>query len=443
MVAAVVAIAALGGCTGPGGADRPAPPAKAPADSAPSGRTADLVPTVLRVPAGLASAPFDRPRTLLVPRGWTISLWARLDGARLAAWTPDGRLLVSRPKSGDVQVLRPRTDPAAAPSVRTLLAGLQQPHGLAFDGDTLYVAESDRVSAYHYGDGRATDRRTVVDGLPDGSTPELRGAYAHALKSVAIGPDHAVYTSVGSTGNISAEDRDASPQRATILRTVGGDTTVFARGVRNGTGLAVDPSGSVWTAVNNRDQIAYPHAGTERGRVLPAYVADHPLEPVARLTAGRDLGWPYCNPDPDVSPGTAGSALAYRDRRFVRDQQTNADGSHLDCGALPAVEQGLPAHSAPLGMAFVGDGVLPAPWGAGALIGVHGSWNRTPPRAPEVVFLPWRDGTLQDARTLVSGFQLEDGSRWGRTVAAVPGPDGAIAITDDQAGAVYRLVPAR
>jgi glucose/arabinose dehydrogenase len=371
-----------------------------------------------------------------------------VDGARLAAWTPDGRLLVSRPDAGDVQVLTPRADRGAPPRITTLVRGLTLPHGLAFTGDTLLVAESDRVDAYRYADGAVSGRRTVVDGLPDASTPELRGAYAHALKSVAVGRDGAVYVSVGSTGNTSAEDRTASPERAAILRIEDGRATTFARGVRNGTGLAIAPDGSVWTAVNNRDQVAYPYdrsytggGGSDLGRVLTGYVNDHPLEPVARLTQGRDLGWPYCNPDPDVDPGAPGTALTYTDRGFVRDRELNADGSKLDCGRLPRVEQGLPAHSAPLGMAFVRDGVLPSPWGAGALVGVHGSWNRTPPRPPSVAFLPWRHGTLQAARTLLAGFQAADGSRWGRPVAAVAGPDGAVYVTDDAAGAVYRMVP--
>ena len=67
-------------------------------------------------------------------------------------------------------------------------------------------------------------------------------------------------------------------------------------------------------------------------------------------------------------------------------------------------------------------------------MGVHGSWNREPPRAPEVAFFPWQDGSLGNQQTLVGGFQAEDGSRWGRPVAAVAGPDGAVYITDDYAG---------
>ena len=91
------------------------------------------------------------------------------------------------------------------------LDGLDQPHGLAFAGNTLYVAESDQIDAYDYADGAATNRRTVAAGLPDAKSPDLRGAYAHALKSVAVGPDGAVYFSIGSTGNITADDRDREP----------------------------------------------------------------------------------------------------------------------------------------------------------------------------------------------------------------------------------------
>ena len=98
------------------------------------------------------------------------------------------------------------------------LDGLDQPHGLAFSGSTLYVAESDQIDAYDYADGAATNRRTVAAGLPDARSPDLRGAYSHALKSVAVGPDGAVYFSIGSTGNITADDRTANPPRATIMR---------------------------------------------------------------------------------------------------------------------------------------------------------------------------------------------------------------------------------
>jgi glucose/arabinose dehydrogenase len=87
-------------------------------------------------------------------------------------------------------------------------------------------------------------------------------------------------------------------------------------------------------------------------------------------------------------------------------------------------------------------GRLPAPYDSGALIGVHGSWNRQRPQAPEVSYFAWEAGTLGGQQTLVGGFQAADGSRWGRPVAAVVGPDGSVYITDDHADAIYRLTPA-
>jgi len=427
-------------------------PVAPPVTDAPSAaaRTAELAPAPLRVPAALAQPPLDRPPQVLVPAGWTLSVWARVPGARLAVWAPDGTLLVSRPGAG--QVVRLSPGPAGV-GTSVLLDGLTQPHGLAFAGDTLYVAQSDEVVGYRYDAGTVSAPRTVVAGLPDTPTGkpdersrELGGAYAHALKTVVVGPDGSIYYSIGSTGNVSADDREATPPRAVIMRIPpGGSPEVLASGVRNGTGLAVAPDGAVWTAVNNRDNVEYPYdrpygdaSGSSLGKVLPGYVADHPVEELARLTPGRDLGWPYCNPEADVDPGAAGTRYRDGDLPFVRDVETNPDGSRLDCAELPPVERSLGAHSAPLGLSFTD---LPAPYGPGALVGVHGSWNRTPPRAPEVSFFPRAGTGLGSQQTLVGGFQAPDGSRWGRPVAAVRGPDGAVYITDDAAGAVYRLAP--
>ncbi len=181
-----------------------------------------------------------------------------------------------------------RLEPSGAGTrLSVLLDGLDQPHGLAFSGTTLYVAESDQIDAYDYADGAATNRRTVAAGLPDARSPELGGAYAHALKSVAVGPDGAVYFSIGSTGNISADDRTANPPRATIMRIPpgGGPAQPFATGVRNGTGLAIAPDGSVWTAVNNRDNVAEPADSRSRPRLRqrPSAGGRRPADAWARI----------------------------------------------------------------------------------------------------------------------------------------------------------------
>jgi glucose/arabinose dehydrogenase len=197
--------------------------------------------------------------------------------------------------------------------------------------------------------------------------------------------------------------------------------------------------------VNERDNIPYPSHGRYGsygdafGQVIQAYVNNHPPDEVAQVTAGRDLGWPYCNPDQDDNH-PAGSLANVP---LVPDAVTNPGGKKLNCAALAPIEVGLPAHTAPLGMTFLEGSKIPAPWSGGAVIAGHGSWDRHPPRAPAVLWLAWNaaKGTLEPAVTLVSGFENADGSYWGRPVDAVPGPGGALYVSDDKAGAIYRLAP--
>lgn len=401
----------------------------------------------LRVPA--ANRAFGGGRTVTLPRGWSAQVWALVPGARLETWTPRGDLLVSQPGNGSITLLVPRARRGQPPRHRTLVSGLTNPQGMAFDRirghEVLYVAESDELDRYAWLGDRVGTRRVVIGNLPDGG--------AHPLKNVVVGRDHTVYVDIGSETNASPPTPAGRFPRASVIAYNPSTrrARVFATGIRNGDGLAIAPDGTVWTAVNQRDDIAYPfhlayggHADAY-GQVIHAYVDNHPPDEVARLTARRNLGWPFCDPDPDVKPGRAGTAEDYGNMRFDADAQTNPRGHRLDCAKLPRIDRGLPAHSAPLGLHFLNASSLPAPWNAGAVVAVHGSWDRQPPRAPAVLWLPWeaRSRTLGTAMTLVGGFQAPNGSRWGRTVDAVPGPDGALYVSDDQAGAIYRIVPAK
>jgi glucose/arabinose dehydrogenase len=436
-----LAVAACGSAVGSGGQSASGP---VPSSAASSDATTQ---TTLQVPSGLGSGTLSAQRTLTMPKGWTAQVWARVDGARMEAWTPQGDLLVSQPGHGTVVELTPQQH--GAPSSRTVLSGLTTPQGLAFaklDGhEVLYVGESDEIDRWSWGTNGVTGSRTVVAGnLPD---QDPSGDDVHRDKDVAVTADGTVYFNVGSASNATPSDRTMNPPRAVIMSVSpsGKNLKVVEKGVRNGEGLAVAPDGTVWTAVNNRDNITYPAHSSYQGnsdpfgQVIQSYVDEHPLDEVAPVTPGRDLGWPYCNPDQDSSR-PAGSLV---DVPFVADAVTNAGGKSLNCAALKPIEVGLAAHSAPLGLSFLEGTKIAAPWSGGAVVAVHGSWNRQPPRAPALLWMPWDSSThtLGAAVTLVGGFQEANGSRWGRVADAVAGPDGALYVSDDTAGAIYRLVP--
>jgi glucose/arabinose dehydrogenase len=399
----------------------------------------------LAVPSGLDGGTLSSPHRLEVPKGWKASVWARPEGARMMAVTPEGDLLVSEPGNGVVLEL---SGGAVAEGEEAILSGLESPQGLAFarrDGKwVLYVGESDQIDAYPWHDGKVGARRVIAPNLPDEEPP---GDDIHRQKDVVVAPDGTIYFDVGSSSNASPADRGYEPPRGVIdsVSPEGGPVKVVMEGVRNGEGLAVAPDGSVWTAVNNRDEIEYPfHKPAEGhedafGEVVRSYVDDHPPDEVAQVKQGRDLGWPLCNPE--QADSTPPGSLA--DVPLIPDAENNPDGTALDCAGLEPIEVGVPAHSAPLGMSFLAGTKVPKPWSGGAVIAAHGSWDRQEPRAPAVLWLPWDEArhTLLPARTLVGGFQEADGERWGRPVDVVPGPEGALFVSDDTAGAVYKLTP--
>ena len=442
-----IAAALLAGCAsqsaGTGSAPAPTPGRTATASKVRSG----FARVTLRVPP--ANHAFARGHTVTVPRGWSAEVWALVPDARLEAWTPEGDLLVSQPTNGTITELIPQARSDQAPLQRTVVSNLTSPQGMAFDTlggrEVLYIAQSDEVDQYVWQNGQLGALNVVIPHLPDDGE--------HPFKDVVVAADHTVYVDIGSATNASPQGRTGGYPRASVLAydPSTGQIKLFATGIRNGDGLSFAPDGSLWTAVNERDDIAYPfhrayggHADAY-GQVIQSYVNNHPPDELARLTPGRNLGWPFCDPDPDVKPGRAGTAEDYGNMPFDADAQTNPGGRRLNCAKLPRVNRGLPAHSAPLGFHFLQGSALPAPWRSGAVVAVHGSWDREPPRAPAVLWLPWKAGSrmLGAAITLIGGFQEPNGSRWGRTVDAVPGPDGALYVSDDQAGAIYRIVPAK
>ncbi len=225
------------------------------------------------------------------------------------------------------------TDAATAGS-RSLLDGLDQPHGLAFAGTTLYVAESDQVDAYDYADGAGDHRRTVAAGLPDAKSPDLHGAYAHALEERRRrARRRGVLLGRVDGQHLRRRTAPPTPPRATIMRVPpgGGPASRSPTACATAPAWRSRPTVRWWTAVNNRDNVADPRP--TRRRRPPDYVDDHPPEAVARLTPGRELGWPYCNPDggpgqPAVDPRRADQRRRQQAGLRVRCRRSNRASAH-------------------------------------------------------------------------------------------------------------------
>jgi glucose/arabinose dehydrogenase len=453
-VAALAAIAALSACDAsqrPSASPVPEPPsaAGAPSGASSGAGTATEPPPVqvpVRVPAGLAAEPYNEGRHLTVPAGWSASVYARMSKPRFMAPTPGGDLLVSQPGEGKVLLVRRNADGTGR--VTDYLRDLNRPHDIVFAdlaGRTwVYVAEANRVVRYPY--ERASERpgsgEVVVDGLPDASSPELHGRYAHVLKNIAI-RDGRLYVSIASTCNACREDTTSDPLRGAIyMYDAAGrnaDRRLFARGLRNAEGLAFAPgTGGLWAVVNNRDNILVPDdrdvtgdGRSDRGRKVMAYVNNHPPEPFTRVREGGFYGWPFCNPNPDGG---------LRHIPYDRDYELNRDGRAADCATATPIDVGIQAHSAPLGLTFTAGTAAPD---LGAVIALHGSWNRSKPTGYKVIYFPWNGGPGEQ-RDLATGWLDEaSGRAWGRPVDVAVDADGSLLVSDDEGGALIRLSPPR
>lgn len=403
---------------------------------------------VLEVPASLADGPFATTRSLSVPQGFGVRLWARIEAARFMALAPNADVLVSVPASGRIILLR--DGGSDVPQAFDFAEGLNHPHDMVFheiDGVTyLYIAESHRVtrSVYVAGSTRLVDPEVVVADLPDASTPELRGAYNHQLKNIALSPDHKLYVSIASSCNACVEDVGSDPVRGAIYQydADGANRRLFARGVRNAEGLDFLPgTNQLWAAMIGRDEIAYPFDNdfsgdgeSDYGKVMPEFVDQNPPELFTRVHDGGHYGWPFCNPLPN--PEMADLTLA-------RDYALNRDGANLDCSTVDSAVKGIRAHSTPLGVSFLHRSTVPAAYRQGAVVALRGCWNCSSLRAGfKVIYFPFDAAGNPGAEIdLVSGFVTDPDARtfWGRPVDAIADAKGNILISDDHAGAIYQL----
>jgi glucose/arabinose dehydrogenase len=333
-----------------------------------------------------------------LPEDYAFSVYATgLGKARMLLALPGGDLLVSTPAVGAVQILSPDGDgDGKADSAQTLLEGLSRPTGMDFHDGWLYIAEDNAIGRAPY----------------DPATREL-GAYTqivtglgvqgnHWTKTIGIGPDAMLYLVSGSTCNICEEE---DPRRAAMMRfnLDGTDGKIIALGLRNSVGFDWAPDGTLYATENARDLLGN----------------DFPPEELNLIEEGKFYGWPYVNGfgvlDPDFGPG-------HEDKL-----ETSTDPAH-----------GFRPHNAPLGMAFVGGKGIPEDYQGTALVALHGSWNRSEKDGYKVVSLHFEEGEITE-KDFMTGF-LVGGTVIGRPVDVEQDEDGALYVSDDFTGTVYKLV---
>jgi len=338
---------------------------------------------------------------LKLPPGFQIEIFAKsLPGARVIVQDSFGNFWVSRPKDGAVTLIEIDRETGELANQSDIFTGLNRPHGLAIDPRNpfaLYIAESHRIIKVPLYSEYSVEK--IAD---------LPGGGRHFSRTIKFGPDDRLYVSIGSSCDVCHEEDN---RRAKILSMGkdGSDIKEYARGLRNA--VFFD-----WSYVDGRMW------ATEMGR---DWLGDNlPPDEINIVEAGRNYGWPICY-GKNIHDGE------FDKNTYIRNPclEPFEAASHID----------IPAHSAPLGLAFIPEEGWPEDYWHDLLVSYHGSWNRSVPTGYKVV------RAKLDARGNFSGFEdfitgwLKGGSALGRPVDILVRPGGNAYITDDHAGVIYKV----
>jgi len=362
-----------------------------------------------------------------VPAGFAVNLFASgLAGPRLIRVAPNGDVFVAESGAGRIVVLRPSGETASESSV--FAVALFGPFGIAFyppgrDPEWVYVGETDSVVRFPYRNGDLMARgpaETIVPRLPSGG---------HRTRDVVFSPDgRTMYVSVGSASNVgegmTAPDaaelaawRSSHPlgaawgsesDRADVLAfdPKGQNQRIFATGIRNCVGMAVAPeSGELWCSTNERDGLG--------DNLVPDYIT--------RVREGAFYGWPWYYIGGNEDPRRRG------ERPDLKDKVT-----------IPDVL--IQAHSASLGMTFYDASQFPVEYRGSIFAAEHGSWNRSKRTGYKVICAIVKDGVpTGEYDDFATGFVVSDSQVWGRPVGVAVAKDGALLVSEDASGTIWRI----
>ena len=338
---------------------------------------------------------------LSLPPGFRISVYAEVPAARSMSLGPDGTVFVGTRKDDKVYAVRDRDGDHVAESVRVIASGLDTPNGVAFKDGDLYIAEISRV----------VKLVAVLDWLDRPDAPPkpvvVRDDFPkdehHGWKYIAFGPDDKLYVPVGAPCNVCARD---DPRYASIMRmnADGSVPEVFAGGIRNTVGFAWHPdSKQLWFTDNGRDELDDNLPGDELN------LAPGP---------GMHFGFPFCHQGDTSDP-------------------EHAAGRKCDEFTPPV--QVLGPHVAALGMKFYTGSMFPETYKHQVFIAEHGSWNRTDPLGYRVMLVRLDGDKATSYEVFAEGWLRRDGEAWGRPVDVLVMPDGALLVSDDLGGKLYRI----
>jgi len=347
--------------------------------------------------AGVLPSAAAEMSDITLPPGFHIGVYAgSVPNARQMALGPPGVVFVGSLSEGKVYAVVDRDGDHRAEKVYVLASGLTMPSGLAFRDGALYVAAVNRILKFP----------DVARDLDKPPKPEVvseayPGDRHHGWKFIAFGPDGKLYVPVGAPCNVC----EVSGLHATITRmdVAGGKPEIVARGVRNSVGFDFHPrTRELWFTDNGRDWLG----------------DDQPPDELNHLSkAGEHFGFPFCHGD------------------GIKDPEHNGGKA---CSEFTAPARLLGPHVAAIGMRFYTGSMFPAEYRNSVFIAEHGSWNRSKPVGYRVSFVKIEDGKAVSYEPFAAGW-LKGNTASGRPADVLVMPDGALLVSDDKAGRIYRI----